>query len=173
MSTSLDKIFDKTRSEFSFREILEFTPVGILIFQRDWKIKFVNTTFFQFSGVMGEIPEDLIGKSIFENRLFSDADIRDDLTLVKNGQAFEKEIVSSRTLSGGKYSVLLKGAPVVLDGEYTGGVLVLEDLKSGPEKSYTSLIQTDDFQKFLGTISDFYLITDKEGTISIMQSSEA
>jgi PAS domain-containing protein len=173
MSTSLDKTFEKTRSEFSFREILEFTPVGILIFQRDWKIKFVNTNFFQFSGVMGEIPEDLIGKSIFENRLFSDADIRDDLTLVKNGQAFEREIISTQTLSGGKYSIILKGAPVVLEGEYTGGVLVLEDLKSSPEKSYTSLIQTDDFQKFLGTISDFYLVTDNEGSIKIMQSTEA
>ncbi len=173
MPTSSDKTFEKTRSEFSFREILEFTPVGILIFQRDWKIKFVNTNFFQFSGVMGEIPENLIGKSIFENRLFSDTDIRDDLTSVKNGQTFEREITSKKTLSGGKYSILLKGAPIVLDGEYTGGVLVLEDLKSSPEKSYTSLIQTNDFQKFLGTISDFYLITDKEGSISIMQTSEA
>jgi len=173
MPSSLDKTFEKTRSEFSFKEILDFTPVGILIFQRDWKIKFVNTTFFQFSGVMGEIPEDLIGKSIFENRLFSDADIRDDLTLVKNGQAFEREIISTQTLSGGKYSIHLKGAPVVLDGEYTGGVLVLEDLKSSPEKSYSSMIQTDNFQKFLGTISDFYLVTDKDGSIKVMQSSEA
>ncbi|MFA5805583.1 MAG: PAS domain S-box protein [Melioribacteraceae bacterium] len=173
MSTSLDNTFENTRSEFSYREILEFTPVGILIFQRDWKIKFVNTTFFQYSGVMGEIPEDLIGKSIFENRLFSDADIRDDLSLVKNGQAFEREINSTLTLSGGKYSILLKGVPVILEGEYTGGVLVLEDLKSSPEKSYTSLLQTDDFQKFLGTISDFYLVTNREGSIKLMQSSDA
>ena len=42
MATSYNKTFEKTRAEISFREILEVAPVGILIFQSDWKIKYVN-----------------------------------------------------------------------------------------------------------------------------------
>jgi PAS domain S-box-containing protein len=172
MDTSLDKTFEKTRTEFSFREVLEVSPIGILIFQRDWEIKFVNSNFFQFKGVKGESPEFLLGKSVFENKIFSDVDIRDELALIKNGQSFEKEILESQTLSGGRFSIIVKGSPIILDGDYTGGVLILEDIKSGGSKSYTSLIQSVDFHKFLNSISDYYLITDKDGFIKVSPPPE-
>ncbi|MEW6702340.1 MAG: PAS domain S-box protein [Bacteroidota bacterium] len=168
MATSLDKTFERARTELSFREILELTPVGFLIFQRDWRIKFVNNNFFQFNGVVKNNPADIIGKNIFENRIFIDADIKEELNLIKNGESFEKEIVSLRTLDGGKYSLLLKGTPIIFDGEYAGGVLILEDIKVGSGSLYSSLIYSPDFHSFLGTLTDLFLITDKEGTVKIL-----
>ncbi|PKL81472.1 MAG: hypothetical protein CVV24_15085, partial [Ignavibacteriae bacterium HGW-Ignavibacteriae-3] len=167
MATSSDKTFDASRTEISFREILEFSPVGMLIFQRDWKIKFVNNNFFRFSGVVIDEPENVLGKSIYENRLFYESDIREELNRLKNGESFEKEIVSSPTLSGGRVSILLKGAPIMFNGEYTGGVLVLEDLKIDVAMTQDSLVQSADFQKFLTTFSDYFVVVDRDGNAQI------
>ncbi len=171
MATTPEKTFEKNRAEISFREILEFTPIGILIFQRDWKIRFVNHNFFKFNGVSGDSPSNLIGQSIYENRLFTEFDIRDELNLVKNGETFEKEIVSARTLGGGKISLLLKGTPIIYENEYTGGMLILEDIKIESAKTLASLAASTEFQNFLGIISDFFLITDKEGNVKIYQTN--
>jgi PAS domain S-box-containing protein len=171
MATTPDKTFEKNKAEISFREILEFTPIGILIFQRDWKVRFVNQNFFKFNGVAVDSPSSLIGQSIFEIRLFSEFDIRDELNLVKNRETFEKEIVSTRTLGGGKISLLLKGTPIIFDDEYTGGVLILEDIKIESSKTFASLAGSDDFQNFLSTICDYYVITDKEGIVKFSKTN--
>lgn len=168
MTTSLEKTFEHSRAEISFREILEFTPIGILIFQRDWKIKFVNSNFFQFNGVVRDVPGNVIGKSIFENRLFYESDIRDELNLIKKGETFEKEITASSTLSGGKVSILLKGAPIFFDDDYTGGVLILEDIKVDAAKTQGTLVHSGDFQNFLSTLSDFFIVVDKEGIARVL-----
>ena len=55
MATSLEQTFDNARTELSFREILEFTPVGFLIFQTNWKIKFVKN-FPKLSNTRSNIP---------------------------------------------------------------------------------------------------------------------
>lgn len=171
MTTSLEKTFEHSRTEISFREILEFTPVGVLIFQRDWKIKFVNNNFFLFNGVVKDAPENVIGNSIFENRLFYESDIREELNLIKKGETFEKEIIASRTLNGGTVSILLKGAPIIFDNEYTGGVLILEDLKIDSAKVQGSLVQSADFQNFLSTFTDFYIVVDQDGIVRVLPST--
>ncbi len=171
MNSSLEKSFEHSATEISFREIFEFAPIGVVIFQRDWKIKFVNKNFFQFNGVITDIPQNVIGKSIFENRLFYEADIRDELNLLKRGEAFEKEIIASRTLNGGKVSILLKGAPIIFNGEFTGGVLILEDIKIDAVKTHGSLIHSSDFQTFLGLLSDFFIVVDKEGIVRVLPSA--
>lgn len=165
MATSSNKTFEKTRAEISFREILEVAPVGILIFQSDWKIKYVNNNFFQFGGVLAENPSEVLGQSVFDNRLFAELDIRDDLNIIKNGSTFEREIFNFKTLSGGNISLYLKGAPLILDGEYSGGILILEDLKLDLNRIRLSIARSADFQSFLEQISDFFIIIDHEGNV--------
>jgi PAS domain S-box-containing protein len=165
MATSSNKTFEKTRAEISFRDILEVAPVGILIFQSDWKIKYVNNNFFQFGGILAENSSEVIGKSVFDNRLFSDLDIRDSLNIIKSGSTFEKEIINSQTLSGGKISLYLKGAPLILAGEYSGGILILEDLKVDLNRLHLSIAKSADFQSFLTQISDFFIIIDNDGIV--------
>ena len=172
MATSSNKTFEKTRAEISFREILEVAPVGILIFQSDWKIKYVNNNFFLFGGVLAENPSEVLGQSVFDNRLFSDLDIRDNLNIIKSGSAFEKEIINSQTLNGGKISLYLKGAPLILDEEYSGGILILEDLKVDLNRIHFSISKSADFQSFLTQISDFFIIIDNEGNVKYQSQGD-
>ncbi|MFA7227693.1 MAG: PAS domain S-box protein [Melioribacteraceae bacterium] len=165
MASSSDKTFDASRTEISFRDILEFSPVGVLIFQRDWKVKFVNNNFFRFSGVVIDEPANVMGRSIYDNRLFYDSDIRDELNQIKKGETFEKEIVNTPTLRGGKVSILLKGAPIMFNNEYAGGVLILEDLRIDAAKTQGLLVQSDDFQKFLSAFNDCFIVVDREGNV--------
>jgi PAS domain S-box-containing protein len=128
-------------------------------------VKFVNENFFKFSGVVIDKPSNVTGKSIYENRLFYESDIREELNLLKNGETFEKEIVNSPTLRGGKVSILLKGAPIMVNNEYAGGVLILEDLRVDAAKTQGLLIQSDEFQKFLSTFNDYFIVVDRDGSV--------
>ena len=165
MTSSGDKSHERTRTEISFKEIIDNAPIGILIFQRDWKIKFANNLFFRFGGVLAEDSQGVIGQSIFDNRMFDNADIREELLQLRNGESFEKQLVSARTITGGKISLYLKGAPIIFDNEVTGGILILEDIKSGLHESQLPLTEIKSFQIFLKLISDFYVIADVEGHI--------
>ncbi|MCL4548267.1 MAG: PAS domain S-box protein [Bacteroidetes bacterium] len=173
MISSMDRTFEKSGAEVSFKEILEYAPVGILIFQRDGKIKFANNNLFAFKNVLGGNPSEVIGRSIFEYRLFESVDIRNDLDTIKNGGAFEREITTSRTLSGGKVTLFLKGSPIIIDDEFSGGVLILEDIKQKAEVSELSLGQSAKFRDFLGSISDFYLMADTDGGVKFHSQKNA
>lgn len=165
MTTFSDKTNELPKSEISFKEILEYAPIGIMIFQRDWTIKFVNENFFLFPGVLGGKPENVIGKSIYSNRIFSNIDIRPELDLLINGEPFEKEISSAKTITGGKVSLLLKGTPIKFSNEQAGGILILEDLKITPQNDFAETTVNDEVGILLSKLSDFYLLVDYDGNI--------
>lgn len=165
MISSMDKTFERSGAEISFREILEYAPIGILLFQRDGKVKFANNNFFVFNGVLGSGPQNVTGKSIYEYRLFESVDIRADLDVLKSGGAFEKEITTTRTLNGGKVSLYLKGSPIIIDNEFSGGVLIIEDIKQTAEETKLPLEQSSKFRDFLGAIADFFLMVDTDGDV--------
>ncbi len=165
MATFSEKTNDIPKSEISFKEILEFAPIGILIFQKDWTIKFVNENFFLFPGVLGENPENVIGKSIYSNRIFANIDIRPELDLLISGEPFEKEIISTKTVTGGKVSLLLKGTPIKLSNEQAGGILILEDLKVTSNEDFSEKIESNETESLLSKLSDFYLLVDYDGNI--------
>lgn len=172
MSTFSNKTFEQSRAEISYKEILEFAPIGIIIFQRDWKVKFVNSNFFLFSGVLGENPQNVTGQSIYENRLFEKVDIRPELELIIKGESFEKEIVSTSTIRGGKVSLLLKGTPINSDGENAGGILILEDVKISTDSQDISIVELSEFREFLERLFDFYILIDKSGLVKEYSKKE-
>ncbi|MCX7875024.1 MAG: PAS domain S-box protein [Melioribacteraceae bacterium] len=165
MATFSEKTQESSKSEISFKEILEYAPIGIMIFQRDWIIKYVNENFFLFPGVLGENPQNVIGQSIYSNRIFNNTDIRPELELLKNGEPFEKEISSIKTLNGNKITLLLKGTPITLSNEQAGGILILEDLKFSSTDSTTDTFQSDESEIILSKISDFYFIINSDGRL--------
>ncbi len=165
MPSSFDKTFDFTNTDIFYRDALEHAPVGVLIFGSEFQIKFVNKNFFHFGGVVQVAPSSVIGKSVYEYRIFEEVDIRKDLNELQNGIAFEKELVSSRTVSGSKISILIKCVPILLDGKFNGGIIIVEDVKLSPTFSDQNLIHTNSFQEFLYLICDFFLFTDQEGNI--------
>lgn len=165
-----DKTFDFTESNTTFRDCLEFAPIGVMLFQEDFIVKYVNKSFFQFSGVVEANSENLIGKSIYKYRIFEEIDLRKELNDLENGTAFEKELVTSRTLGGGKISILIKCTPIIIDGSFKGGIMILEDVKVSPEKSDVSLLHSSNFQNFLYLISDYFFLADRDGNIKLVPS---
>lgn len=172
MPSTPKKTFEQTRTEISFKDILEFAPIGILIFQRNWKIKFVNSNFFMFPGVLGETPENVIGQSIYDNRLFDKVDIRPELESILKGESFEKQISVSRSFRGVQVSLLLKGSPITLEDENAGGLLIIEDIKIDSGKTHSSLSKSTEFKNFLKCLGDYYAITDAEGVIKETSEDE-
>src|SRR3989339_94817 len=165
MPPTQNKTFEQTRAEISFKEILEFAPIGILIFQSNWKIKFVNSNFFNFPGVLGESPANAVGQSVYDNRLFEKIDIRPELELIQKGESFEKQISVSKSFRGVQVSILLKGSPITLEDESAGGILIIEDVKVDTSKTHSPLSKTPEFKSFLNHIGDFFVIADADGVI--------
>lgn len=165
MPPTHNKTFEQTRAEISFKEILEFAPIGILIFQRNWKIKFVNSNFFKFPGVLGETPNIVTGLSVYDNRLFEKVDIRPELESVLKGESFEKQISVSKSFRGVQITLLLKGSPITLDDENAGGILIIEDVKIDTSKTQSGLGKSPEFKNFLKFVGDYYAITDSDGLL--------
>lgn len=161
----MDKTFDFTKSDLSFRNALESAPVGILIFDGEFLIKYINKNFFRFNGVVKSTPADVAGKSIYEYRIFEDIDIRKDLNELRGGSAFEKELITSRTLSGNKISIVIKCVPVFSGSDFYGGIIIIEDVKISSAATEILQIHTQSFQNFLYLISDFFFFVDAEGNI--------
>jgi PAS domain S-box-containing protein len=170
MTSSVDKTFDFSKSDFLYRSILETAPIGILIFNNEFLVKFVNNNFFHFSGVINGKPSDILGKSIYEYRLFEGADLRKDLNELREGSVFEKVLDTARTISGIKISIIVKCVPILSEGKFNGGIIIVEDVKISPAKEETAFIHSQNFQNFLLLVSDCYFFTDKEGTIRLCSS---
>lgn len=170
MAPSIDKTLDFSSEVFPGKFALEQAPIGILIFSKDFRVKYVNNNFFKFNGVVEGSVDTLTGKSIYEYRLFVNLDIRKDLTELKNNIAFEKELSASRTISGDKISVLIKCVPVIINDNYEGGIIVLEDIKFTTDNSNLALIYSQNFQNFLYLVSDCYFFVDCEGNIKTASS---
>lgn len=161
----MDKTFDFTKNDLSFREALESAPVGILIFDSEFLIKYINKNFFHFNGVVKSSPADVAGKSIYEYRIFEDVDIRKDLNELRGGSAFEKELITSRTLSGSKISIVIKCVPVFSGTDFYGGIIIIEDVKISSAVTEILQIHSQSFQNFLYLICDFFFFIDSEGNI--------
>lgn len=160
-----EKTFGLSKENFSFKDALEVAPIGVLIFSKDFRVEFVNSNFFKFAGVVEGTPDLLIGKSIYEYRIFQNVDLRKDLIELKNLLAFEKELADLQTLSGNKISILLKCVPIILNNEFQGGIIILEDIKYAVSKTDIPLISSQNFQNFLSLISDCFFFVDREGNI--------
>jgi PAS domain-containing protein len=91
---------------------------------------------------------------------------------LENGIAFEKELVTSRTLGGGKISILIKCSPIIIGGKFAGGIMVVEDVKVSPEKNDVTLLHSSNFQSFLSLICDYFFLSDCDGNIKLLPSKD-
>lgn len=149
-----------------YRNIFESAPIGVIVFDKNWIIKSVNKNAYRFGVLNSELDDELIDKSVAEEKLFTEVDITNELKSIADGEFFEKEIAQNSTAGGGEISVMIKGAPVYnQDSDYEGGVIIIEDVNVGKEASVKRLFNSHDFQNFLTGICDFYIITDTKGNL--------
>ena len=116
---TIKKISQETRA------LLENIPAGFLIFDEDYKVAFSNRNFSLFGITETEAEE---GKDIRFGMFRKEFGVENELEKMKEGTPFEIELKAQTTTDGGEISLILKGVPLMND-EFSGGVLLLEDLK--------------------------------------------
>ncbi|MCU7497008.1 MAG: PAS domain S-box protein [Ignavibacteria bacterium] len=125
----MSKDLQKTSSQEQTLSFLEEAPVGILTFSSDWKVTYVNTSFFNFGVICNPgtgIPADI---NLFQSGIPEALNLKDEIKSLGEGKFFERKIKSSRTIDGSEISVFIKGYSIFNENAFLGGMLILEDLK--------------------------------------------
>jgi PAS domain S-box-containing protein len=148
-----------------FFKILEQAPVGIITFNAEGRIDFVNPVFVKFCNLYHLNTGTLRGLNIFESEILPGITITDQLNSLKEGYSFEKEIKSLKTRDRSEISLIIKGSPLYDKNVFTGGILIIEDLKVIGEARSDALISLNQLQNIFYGLADLLFIIDKEGNI--------
>jgi PAS domain S-box-containing protein len=109
-------------------KILNEAPIGLLSFNSNWEIDFVNDNFLKFGILYQFTADSIVGLNLLEQNLFPGIDITDELSQLKDGYSFEKEIKNIISPLRGVISLIIKGSPLFSDKIFNGGILLIEDL---------------------------------------------
>ncbi|MBK7868509.1 MAG: PAS domain S-box protein [Ignavibacteriales bacterium] len=140
-------------------------PVGILIFDNNLSVKYVNPALLRMGVINTEIPEEFVGTNLSDISLFPNIDLKQEFNLILQGQPFEKEI--KRIFSkNGDMSIVAKAIPVFDGDKFTGGIIVVEDLRSIPEIKMRSSIPLDRSGDILASTFDSVFVTTGKGEIT-------
>jgi PAS domain S-box-containing protein len=152
-------------SDGFFSRLIESIPLGILAFNSEGRITYLNNNFLEFC-VYHKIeinPSNTI--NIFEEDLFSDNPLLEYFQRLREGYSFEREIDGLRTFSLRKIIILLKAIPLFKDDKFDGGILIIQDIKIGKEEDDSLKNIEPQWREILNSSLDLLLITDDEGNI--------
>ncbi len=164
MVNTTENLRDMNKDNY-ISEFIVQAPVGILTFSLDWNINFINEAFVKYAILYQFEHSSLKGINILDANIFPDIDIKEDLLELKNGLSFEKEVKNISTLDKGKISVIVKGSPLFENNKFSGGILIVEDLKTISSEHSKDELQSDKISDVLSRINDLVFITDNSGKI--------
>ncbi len=131
-------------------EIVNLLPLGVLVFDADFKVKSVNENFFNISLLPAEESSVVEGKSLFDFNFVKEFNLAEELKNIAE-VPIEKELKSFETQTG-VITLVLKALPLFEDENFSGGVIVIEDLKL---PAVTSQGQVD-FEKLIQPFGETY-----------------
>ncbi len=146
-------------------ELFEKAPVGILVFDGNWKVTKVNSNFLKLGIIKSPFRYELEGKSVLNVNVFESPDIFPLVNSLRSNQPFEKEIKSLNTLDGSEITVILKGVPLFENDKFLGGILIAEDLKISADAKRDRLFSSDLVANLFSNIADFYFVVDGNGNV--------
>ncbi len=152
-------------NNINFHSILDKAPIGILFFTADWKIEYINESFFRFGVLNNEDSFSVTGKNILESNLILNDDVKKNITALSEGIPFEFEIESVTTHTGSSVSLILKGSSLFEDDKFKGGVLILEDIKIVNKTHLSHLILSEQAENIFAKLFSLIFITDPKGSI--------
>ncbi|MFA7288975.1 MAG: PAS domain S-box protein [Melioribacteraceae bacterium] len=166
-----NSIIENISSDEQLRQFFNSLPLGIIFFQKDWKISFINKNFFRFPGVIQYSSDLILGKSILEIPLFERTDLNEKLNSLQFAEDFEFTFFKKPTAKGGSFSVIVKGVSFFVSTEFQGGILIVEDIKIDKPDS-TELINANDYLiSVIDSLSDYYMICDLDLNIKFKSNS--
>ncbi len=161
----MSKYGTDTYEKAGFELLLENLPAGIAVFNQSYQVEYSNSVFGQMCILYGfdEIPEEgqFLPKSGFVKRY----SVVEELSLLGEGHPFEKIIKRINALDGSKISVLLKGVPFIKDNIFTGGMIILEDIRVSEKEEKGKTLTSVEYAAIFNSYNDLFLVTDREGTV--------
>ena len=141
--------------------IIEQVPLGIITFSCNGDVEFVNQNFRKFC-VMYQFTSPYQEFNFFEEDLFPNINIKDEISQVLKGVSFEKVIRNIANNNGGKISVFVKGSPIYEEDKITGGILLIDDIKI-PDKTEDEIdVVGEKVKKAFKEVNSFFIITNNE-----------
>ncbi len=140
-------------------------PIGIVTVDANFVINSANLTVLQFQLAPANSIGELIGLRIDTLPIFKTTRLINDLFELKEGIPFESELSNNHTLDGNEITVILKASPNFENGVFTGAIFVIEDFKIPLALSPNKVIENELFNKFIKSISDYFIITNNRGEI--------
>ncbi len=145
--------------------LLDTLPIGIILFNSRGEIHFINKAFHDFEVLYPNIfKANLLGKNIFSTDLFNNKSIDREINELKRGYPFEcniKDITSGKSV----IRLIIKGSPLYDDSEFSGGVLIIEDLKITQKVQKEISLQINFIQSALDSICDLLVVVDEYNLI--------
>jgi PAS domain S-box-containing protein len=159
---------DKTKphSKEDNAKFLQKIPLGILRFDEEYRINFINESFINLALYYNFNSDNLTGQSILDSEIFPGLSLKDELLDIQTGYSFEREYFRIGTGSV-SISVIIKCTPVFEDHNFQGGILVVEDLRILKGITDKGILKADNFEKILNKVNDLLFITDEAGRVKI------
>ncbi|MBA4251897.1 MAG: hypothetical protein C0425_03805 [Chlorobiaceae bacterium] len=168
----MKKYFSENESEFySKKEIYNSLPIGILFFDENLIIKFVNQNIYNFNIIDKKILKEE-SVSILDPNLFTQKNIIEEINNLHLGNPFEKIIKSTKTSDGGEIIVCVKGLPIFIDDKFKGGLIVIEDFKLFNDAvNIESDLNSKLIERFTSKLFDLFLLIEPNGNIFFKKGS--
>lgn len=147
---------DKTRED-----ILNNLPIGIILFDKDGIIQFANNAIRKLEVLYPNLfSAALIGKNIFTENIIVERSLTEQLKDLKRGYPFEIEIEEISLPGKANIKLIVKGTPLIEDDNFSGGALIIEDLKIISKTQRQFALRSDLLEKATEFITDLLVVID-------------
>jgi len=153
------------QKETRILKVLEEAPVSIISFDAEGKIDFVNSAFSKMGNLYNLNTSSIIGKNIFADEIIPDISLREEMSGLRDGYLFEKEIKNLKTSRGFEISLVIKGSSFFEQESFARGILVIEDIRVTAEAKENISLKLQSFQNIIKETVDLFFVIDKNGTI--------
>ena len=161
-----------TNREDYLLKVIENAPVGILTFTADWEIDFINENYSRYGVLYGIDTFSLRGLDILDQDLFPGVSIKKELLELQEGFSFEKEIKQIPASAQGVISLFIKASPVFIEGQFSGGILIIEDIKTLRQSDEDDLQLAGTINNIADRFYDLFLIIDTERRIKYLSGKD-
>lgn len=163
----LPKDIDKNKEE-----ILNQLPIGIILFDNNGIIQFVNRTVHEFEILYPNLlVQSLIGRNIFSQEIINKQSLFKHFEDLKNGFSFELELEEITIPGKSHIKLILKGTPIFEDDNFSGGALIIEDLKVIHRTQKQFLLRQDFLTNATEFITDLFIVIDSNFLIKFISGN--
>jgi PAS domain S-box-containing protein len=143
--------------------IIDELPVGVIVFDENLNVTYTNETVKFFPQILNLKYEKQRGQ-LFD-LLPNNPLLKENVLALKSRGPFEQQLLESEKINGAPFAYIVKGVALEKAGEFTGGILILEDLAVLEKASRLEIIKTELFEKLLRGAGIEFSLANRAGEI--------